>query len=162
MPILIVGQNKLRGDMMRYTIGEASKILGVTPQSLRNWQVEGKLIPDYMSDKGTRYYSETTILNFKRGENKLRKNVIYYCGSVSEYTLNKLKGNVRFDSEFYDKEDSGLDRKNWNSLMMLVDKGDIKNIYVLDKNNFYRYYKDWINIFIESKGSKIVELSEVL
>lgn len=37
-------------------IGEASKILGVTAQTLRRWERSGQLLPDRISEGGTRYY----------------------------------------------------------------------------------------------------------
>ena len=41
-----------------YTIHTASKMLGVTPQTLRNWDRDGKLKPHHTSSNGYRYYSQ--------------------------------------------------------------------------------------------------------
>jgi len=35
---------------------QASKLLGVTPQTLRRWEREGQLTPDRVSEGRTRYY----------------------------------------------------------------------------------------------------------
>lgn len=40
-----------------YAIGEASKMMGVTAQTLRNWDKCGKLKPHHIADSGYRYYS---------------------------------------------------------------------------------------------------------
>ena len=64
---------------MRYfTINKFSKIVGVTPQTLRNWDRAGKLIPHHTGSNGYRYYSEeqlNQILQIK----KKPKIVIGYC-----------------------------------------------------------------------------------
>ncbi len=51
-----------RGDKMKYyTIHEMTEILGVTAQTLRNWDKSGKLKPHHTSPNGYRYYSEDDL-----------------------------------------------------------------------------------------------------
>nr|NGX59358.1 hypothetical protein [Chlamydiota bacterium] len=40
-----------------FKIGEAAKILGVSIQTMRRWEISGYLTPDRKSEGGTRYYS---------------------------------------------------------------------------------------------------------
>ncbi len=42
--------------------GEASKILGVTIQTLRRWEKTGQLLPDKKTEGGTRYYNIESLL----------------------------------------------------------------------------------------------------
>ena len=42
--------------MTMYSIGEFGKQIGVTPQTLRNWDKKGELNPAHVSKGGTRYY----------------------------------------------------------------------------------------------------------
>lgn len=42
--------------MTMYSIGEFGKQIGVTPQTLRNWDKKGELKPAHVSKGGTRYY----------------------------------------------------------------------------------------------------------
>jgi predicted site-specific integrase-resolvase len=42
-------------------IGQAAKILGITPQTLRRWEKNGTFVPDRISEGGTRYYSEESL-----------------------------------------------------------------------------------------------------
>lgn len=42
--------------------GEASKILGVTIQTLRRWEKTGQLLPDKKTEGGTRYYNIERLL----------------------------------------------------------------------------------------------------
>ena len=62
-----------------YSIREFSKILGVTAQTLRNWDTNGKLHPHHTSSNGYRYYSReqlNQVLNIKPNIDKM---VIGYC-----------------------------------------------------------------------------------
>ena len=51
--------------MKEYNISNASKLLGVSPQTLRNWDKEGKLKPSVVTKHGYRYYSEEDLLKFR-------------------------------------------------------------------------------------------------
>ena len=44
-----------------YSINEFSKILGVSAQTLRNWDNKGKLHPHHTSSNGYRYYSHEQL-----------------------------------------------------------------------------------------------------
>ena len=44
-----------------YSIREFSKILGVSVQTLRNWDKKGTLKPHHTSPNGYRYYSHEQI-----------------------------------------------------------------------------------------------------
>lgn len=87
--------------MKYYTINQFAKIIGVSQQTLRNWDNNGKLKPHHVSPSGYRYYLEDQINEFKgiktiTNENKLDEiylntilNVssLYYT-NVSEDTKN--------------------------------------------------------------------------
>lgn len=71
--------------MKYYTIHEFSKLVGKTPQTLRNWDKKGLLIPHHTGANGYRYYSHDQlkqVLNIK--EDKKSKVIIGYC-RVSSY-----------------------------------------------------------------------------
>ena len=44
-----------------YSINEFSKILGVSAQTLRNWDKNNKLKPHHTSSNGYRYYSHEQL-----------------------------------------------------------------------------------------------------
>jgi predicted site-specific integrase-resolvase len=52
-------------------IGEAAKILGITAQTLRRWEVLGQLVPDKRSEGGTRYYDIDRLLGVSSKESSL-------------------------------------------------------------------------------------------
>lgn len=43
-------------------IGEAAKLLGTTPDTLRKWEVSGELLPTRKTKGGTRYYAVAELL----------------------------------------------------------------------------------------------------
>lgn len=61
--------------MKQYSIGQFAKEIGITVQTLRNWDKSGKLKPSYTSPSGHRYYSEDQLAypanrsNARRDEN---------------------------------------------------------------------------------------------
>jgi predicted site-specific integrase-resolvase len=44
-------------------IGEAAKLLGTSPDTLRKWEVSGELLPKRKTKGGTRYYDVAELLN---------------------------------------------------------------------------------------------------
>lgn len=66
--------------MKYYSAKEVTKILGVTAQTLRNWDKLDKLKPSYTKSNGYRYYLEESILSYTQ-ERKTKKdiNVIGYA-----------------------------------------------------------------------------------
>lgn len=49
-------------------IGEAAKILGTTPDTLRKWEVTGEIMPARKTQGGTRYYDVNQLLNLENGD----------------------------------------------------------------------------------------------
>ena len=47
--------------MNKYNISKASSIIGVSPQTLRNWDKEGKLKPSIITESGYRYYTDMDL-----------------------------------------------------------------------------------------------------
>ena len=77
-----------------YPINKFAKIIGVTSQTLRNWEQSGKLVPHHRSDSNYRYYSESQlqqILGEQRGKRKL---TIGYCRVSSQKQKDDLDRQV--------------------------------------------------------------------
>ena len=81
--------------MKYYSSKSVTKILGVTAQTLRNWDKEGKLKPAYIKSNGYRYYSEDSILSYTQ-ERKTKKelNVIGYARVSSKKQTDDLERQV--------------------------------------------------------------------
>lgn len=52
-------------------VGEAAKLLGITPQTLRRWEETGQLLPDKKTKGGTRYYDVDRLLGVSVKESSL-------------------------------------------------------------------------------------------
>ncbi len=50
--------------MKFYAIGEFLKLIGKTPQTLRNWDKKGVLKPHHITASGYRYYSQEQLNHF--------------------------------------------------------------------------------------------------
>lgn len=50
-------------DKKLVKIGEAAKLLGTSPDTLRKWEVCGELLPKRKTKGGTRYYDVAELLN---------------------------------------------------------------------------------------------------
>ena len=62
-----------------YSINKFAKIIGVTSQTLRNWEQSGKLIPHHRSDSNYRYYSEEQLQQVLGEKHDKYKITIGYC-----------------------------------------------------------------------------------
>ena len=82
-----------------------TQILGVTAQTLRNWDREGKLKPSYVKGNGYRYYSEESILAYTQ-ERKTKKNlnVIAYIRADSEENTIEISKQESVLKEFLDNK----------------------------------------------------------
>ena len=65
--------------MKYYTIHEMTEILGVTAQTLRNWDRSGKLKPHHTSSNGYRYYSEDDLNQILNKPVKKQGKTVGYC-----------------------------------------------------------------------------------
>lgn len=65
--------------MKYYTIHEASKMMSVSAQTLRNWDKKGKLKPHHTGTNGYRYYSEDQINGVLNIKPHIEKITIGYC-----------------------------------------------------------------------------------
>ena len=84
--------------MKYYSIGEFSRIIGKTIQTLRNWDKKGTLKPHHITEGGTRYYSQEQVNHFLglQKETLSNKKIIgYYRERLekhnSEDEINSLK-----------------------------------------------------------------------
>ena len=124
--------------MKYYSAKEVTKILGVTAQTLRNWDKQNKLKPSYTKSNGYRYYSEESILSYTQ-ERKTKKdiNVIGYARVSSKKqeddlnrqidNLNKYISNKYTSFEIISDIGSGINYSK-PGLLKLIDKINRKEI----------------------------------
>lgn len=59
-----------------YPVGKFADLAGVSKQALRRMHANGELMPEYISDGGTRYYSEDQLNHFKRNKKSLENGYV--------------------------------------------------------------------------------------
>ena len=154
--------------MKYYSSKTVTQILGVTAQTLRNWDKEGKLKPSYVKSNGYRYYSEESILSYTQ-ERKTKKNlnVVGYARVSSKKQTDDLERQVNNLKEYlsnkYDNFDiitdigSGI---NYNKpgLLKLIEKINRKEvdlIVVLYKDRLLRFGFELVEHFANLNNVKI-------
>ena len=79
--------------MKYYSIGEFTKEIGKTIQTLRNWDKKNILKPSHVTQGGTRYYSQEQLNNFLglKMKIKINKKIVGYCRvSSCKQKINKI------------------------------------------------------------------------
>ena len=130
--------------MKYYSSKTVTQLLGVTAQTLRNWDKEGKLKPTYTKSNGYRYYSEESILSYTQ-ERKTKKN------------LNVI-GYARVSSK---KQSDDLERQVENIKTYLSNKYETFEI-ITDIGSGINYNKPGLLKLIEKINKKEVDLIVVL
>ena len=134
---------------MYYTIHEFSKKINKTPQTLRNWDKSGYLLPAYKSKNGYRYYTDeqlNTVLGIK-----LERKIIGYCRVSSNKQKDDLERQVEnmknyliakgYCFEIISDIGSGINynKSGLNKLIDLILQNKVEKIVVLHKDRLLRF-----------------------
>ena len=168
-----------------YSINEFSKILGVSAQTLRNWDNNGKLHPHHTSSNGYRYYSHEQLNQVMNINLILDKKVIGYCRVSSHKQKDDLERqieNMRIyllsqgkPFEIISDIGSGINykKKGLKQLLKLITQNKVEKVVVLYKDRLLRFgfelieyiaslYNCEIEIIDTTKKSEQQELVEDL
>ena len=154
--------------MKYYSSKTVTQMLGVSAQTLRNWDKEGKLKPSYVKSNGYRYYSEDSILSYTQ-ERKTKKNlnVVGYARVSSKKQIDDLERQVENIKQYmtrkYESYDiitdvgSGINynKKGLLSLIEKINKKEIDVIVVLYKDRLLRFGFELIEYFAKLNNVKI-------
>ena len=160
--------------MKYYSAKTVAQILGVTAQTLRNWDKEGKLKPAYTKSNGYRYYSEEDVLSYtkERDTKKERKLVGYVrvSNKKQEDDLNRQKENLESylketnqEYEIVSDIGSGIDynKPGLKKLIEKINKKEVDEIVVLHKDRLLRYGFELIEYFAALNNVKIRVLDKI-
>ena len=116
--------------MEYYSIGRTAKEIGRTMATLRNWDNKGILKPDYVTDGGTRFYSEN-LVNYLLGLKARR--------ILNIKTLNKEK---------YDPEKKYCKISDINCISIKIDKDIQARLMkgLAERNMTLQDYISWLLI----------------
>ena len=98
-----------RGDTLSkyYSIHEFSKIIGVSAQTLRNWDSNGKLHPHHTTTSGYRYHSDEQINQVMNVKPKNRI-IIGYCRVSSHKQKDDLERQIEIIDNTEESEQQEL------------------------------------------------------
>ena len=134
-----------------YSINEFSKILGVSAQTLRNWDANGKLHPHHTSTNGYRYYSHeqlNQVMNIKPNLNRL---TIGYCRVSSHKKKDDLERQIENVKtyliakgqpfEIISDIGSGINykKKGLKELIKLITQNKVEKVVILYKDRLLRF-----------------------
>ena len=134
-----------------YSINEFSKILGVSAQTLRNWDNNGKLHPHHTSSNGYRYYSHEQLNQVMNIKPNLNRKIIGYCRVSSHKQKDDLERqieNMRMylisqgkPFEIISDIGSGINykKKGLKQLLKLITQNKVDKIVVLYKDRLLRF-----------------------
>ena len=152
--------------MEYYTINKFAKIIGVTPQTLRNWDRSGKLHPHHTSSNGYRYYSEDQ-LNAVTGIQTASKKVIGYCRVSSPKQKDDLERQVENlrtylyaqgqPFEIIIDVGSGINykKKGLQDLIRRIESNQVEKVVILYKDRLLRFGFELIETIAAIHGCKI-------
>lgn len=154
--------------MKYYSAKSVRVMLGVTAQTLRNWDREGKLKPAYVKSNGYRYYSEEQILSYTQ-ERKTKKNlnIIGYARVSSKKQIDDLERQKENLSKYIDNKygeheiitdiGSGInyEKPGLKKLIEKINKKEVDLIVVLYKDRLLRYGFELVEYFAKLNNVKI-------
>lgn len=113
-----------------YSINKFSKILGVSAQTLRNWDKKGKLHSHHTSSNGYRYYSHEQLNQVMNVKPNLDRIVIGYCRVSSNKQKDDLERQIE-NMKLYLTAQGKRANKARKLVKELIDDGGEED----DKNN---------------------------
>ena len=134
-----------------YSINEFSKILGVSAQTLRNWDNSGKLHPHHTSSNGYRYYSHEQLNQVMNIKLNLDRKVIGYCRVSSnkqrvdlERQIQNMKTYLTAQGrpfEIISDIGSGINykKKGLKELLKLITQNKFDKVVVLYEDRLLRF-----------------------
>lgn len=139
-----------------YSINEFSKILGVSAQTLRNWDANGKLHPHHTSTNGYRYYSHEQLNQVMNVKPNLNRITIGYCRVSSHKQKDDLERQIENVKtyliakgqpfEIISDIGSGINykKKGLKELIKLITQNKVEKVVVLYKDRLLRFGFDLV------------------
>ena len=133
-----------------YSIREFSKILGVSAQTLRNWDAKGKLHPHHTSSNGYRYYSQEQLNQVMNIKPNLDRLVIGYCRVSSNKQKDDLERQIENMKMYLTAQGkpyeiitdigSGINYKNkgLKELIQRISQNKVEKVVILYKDRLLR------------------------
>lgn len=135
-----------------YSIGKFSKETGISISTLRRWDKENIYKPTFVTEGGTRYYSEDQLNTIIYGSSEINKSkIIGYCRVSSQKQKDDLErqvDNVKtymlakgYQFEIITDIGSGINynNKGLNKLLDMVSNNQVDKIVIMYKDRLVRF-----------------------
>ena len=136
-----------------YSIGKFSKETGISISTLRRWDKENIYKPTFVTEGGTRYYSEDQLNTIISGSSEINKSkkIIGYCRVSSQKQKDDLErqvDNVKtymlakgYSFEIITDIGSGINynKKGLNKLLDMVSNNQVDKIVIMYKDRLVRF-----------------------
>lgn len=155
-------------------IGQASKLLGVTIQTLRNWDKQGLLKPDEITKGGSRRYKLESLKrinkNIKFNADNLK--TIAYARVSSHDQKDDLIRQVQvlelycakagFNYEIIQDLGSGMNyyKKGLTKLLNLILEGQVKRLVLTHKDRLLRFGAELVFAICEAKEVEVIIINK--
>lgn len=160
-------QNSLGGKLMELlSIGKFAKKVGVTTATLRRMQETGELLPEHITQGGTRYYSTDQLKLFTKKELKERI-IVGYCRVSTPSQKDDLENQVQnlktymiargYSFEIITDIGSGINykKKGLKELIEKINNREVSKVVILYKDRLIRFGYELIEYFCELNGAEI-------
>ncbi|EOV9353859.1 IS607 family transposase [Campylobacter coli] len=157
------------------TIGQASKLLGVTIQTLRNWDKQGLLKPDEITKGGSRRYKLESLKNINNKNIKFNTDnlkTIAYARVSSHDQKDDLIRQVQvlelycakagFNYEIIQDLGSGMNyyKKGLTKLLNLILEGQVKRLVLTHKDRLLRFGAELVFAICEAKEVEVIIINK--
>lgn len=155
-------------EFIMYKIGEFADKIGVTIQTLRNWDKDGKLKPAKVTEGGTRYYSEYQLNSYLGKPLYTRERLVLGYARVSTHSqkddLERQIENIKtymyakgYQFEMVTDIGSGINytKKGLNYLLDRVMSGSVEKVVILYKDRLVRFGFELIQHVCEFNQTEI-------
>ena len=136
-----------------YSIGKFSKETGISISTLRRWDKENIYKPTFVTEGGTRYYSEDQLNTIISGSSEINKSkkIIGYCRVSSQKQKDDLERQVEnvktymlakgYSFEIITDIGSGINynKKGLNKLLDMVSNNQVDKIVIMYKDRLVRF-----------------------
>jgi predicted site-specific integrase-resolvase len=145
--------------------GEAAVFLGVTPQTMRRWDREGRLVPDGRTPGGRRRYDLVRLRDFlAQYLHKMHHNTAYLCSSekeAEEIVATRKQHLLDFCQKrgwdcYGVTEIKGFDKSGLNRLLSEIINNEAQRIVFLEDDAFLSSGREAIRAVCASKNVEMV------
>lgn len=155
-----------------YNIREFANLLGITPETLRVWEKEGKIKPFRTKGRHRRYDDEMLRDLLNKSKPQVQKKTVLYARVSSTGQSDDLKRQIEqletfalsrgYCYEIYQDIGSGLNfnRKEFNRLVLEILSGKVDRVVVNYKDRLIRFGFELFEKICQTNNTEIVIINQ--